>query len=70
VTASQRLSDSRPAKPGAVQLNALGIFDYIADQSLVYAEAVCERILARPLRSFTLVPKIIPMCYSGMDRIV
>ncbi|MFN9941732.1 MAG: type II toxin-antitoxin system RelE/ParE family toxin, partial [bacterium] len=30
--------------------DALGIFDYIADQSLTYAESVYERILARPLQ--------------------
>ena len=28
--------------------DALGIFDYIADQSLAYAESVYERILERP----------------------
>ena len=30
--------------------DAIGIFDYIADQSLTYAESVYERILARPLQ--------------------
>lgn len=30
--------------------DAIGIFDYIADQSLAYAESVYERILARPLQ--------------------
>ena len=28
--------------------DAIGIFDFIADQSLAYAESVYERILARP----------------------
>lgn len=30
--------------------DALGIFDYIADQSPAYAESVYERILSRPLQ--------------------
>ncbi|MFO7905488.1 MAG: type II toxin-antitoxin system RelE/ParE family toxin [Planctomycetota bacterium] len=30
--------------------DALGIFDYIAEQSLSYADTVYERILARPLQ--------------------
>ena len=30
--------------------DALGIFDYIADQSLAYAESVYERILERPVQ--------------------
>ena len=44
--------------------DALGIFDYIADQSLVYAESVYERILERPAqlkvypRSGSVVPEL------------
>jgi len=36
--------------------DALGIFDYIADQSLAYAESVYERILERPVQ-LTVHPK-------------
>lgn len=44
--------------------DALGIFDYIADQSLAYAESVYERILERPVqltfhpRSGSVVPEV------------
>ena len=36
--------------------DALGIFDYIADQSPAYAESVYERILERPIQ-LTVHPK-------------
>ncbi len=44
--------------------DALGIFDYIADQSFAYAESVYERVLERPAqltahpRSGSVVPEI------------
>jgi len=44
--------------------DALGVFDYIADQSLAYAESVYERILERPVqltvhpRSGAVVPEL------------
>ncbi len=37
--------------------DALGIFDYIADQSLAYAESVYERILERPVQ-LTIHPRL------------
>ena len=44
--------------------DAIGIFDYIADQSIAYAESVYERILERPQqltvhpRSGSVVPEL------------
>ena len=43
--------------------DALGIFDYIADQSFTYAESVYERLLERPAQlQFILV--LDPSCLS------
>ena len=42
--------------------DALGIFDYIAEQSLMYADSVYERILARPsqLIEYPLSGSVVP----------
>ncbi|MEZ6109260.1 MAG: type II toxin-antitoxin system RelE/ParE family toxin [Pirellulaceae bacterium] len=42
--------------------DAIGIFDFIADQSLAYAESVYERILARPsqLKRFPESGSVVP----------
>jgi toxin ParE1/3/4 len=41
--------------------DTLGIFDYIADQSLAYAESVYERILERPMQ-LPFIPSLEPLC--------